>query len=402
MPTIAVLVLHANAGEVGALQSVEFGVAALLAIFFGVVVDRFSRRPIMLLANAIRALSIGSLAGAFVFHRLTLTQFFICAAVTAAANVLFDTAFGAFLPAFLGRNKFGAGNAKMTMTASAAEAIGNSTCGLIVQFLGAPLALVLNCAGYAASTVSLVRMRVCERVESPNRARGVRAFACEFREGLEIVWSTRVLRAIALTSCTAYFGGAMVMAVFAIYAYNVLKLSPVSFGMVMGFGNLGLLGGLAAKPLAARIGPRTTLACATALSGAAKLIFLFAPSPLLAILAGRLLLSLTGPIFNVVDQEIRVLAVDERMIGRMNATMRTVIWAALPLGAMCGGMLADAAGISVTILAGGLIGISSAAWLLIARPLPSTAVSLEVRSAGEDVWLGVRARESATRSRRSA
>ncbi|MBV8637018.1 MAG: MFS transporter [Candidatus Eremiobacteraeota bacterium] len=371
LPTIAILVLHAKASQVAALQSLEFSVVALLAIFVGVVVDRFKRRPLMMAANVVRILSIGSLPFAFFFHRLSLGQFFVVAAITAAANVIFDTAYGAFAPVLIGRKDFGKANAKMTMTASAAEAIGNSSSGAIVQFVGAPLALVLNCVTYVISCFSLARLNVEERVcPTASNDRAVRQFMNEFCEGARLVWNNKALRSIGLTSATAYYSGSMVTTVFAIYAYRVLHLSPVTFGLLMGFANVGLFGGAVAKPLAARLGPRTTLACATALSGIAKLTFLITPVPIVSLVVGRVLLSLTGPIFNIVDQEVRVLTVSDSMMGRMNATMRTIIWGALPLGSLTGGFLADAAGIQVTMLLGGLIGVLSAAWMTVCPAIP--------------------------------
>ncbi len=371
LPTIAILVLHAKASQVGALQSLEFGVIALLATFVGVIVDRFKRRPLMMAANIVRVLSIGSLPFAFFFHRLSLGQFFVVAAITAAANVIFDTAYGAFVPTLVGRKEFGKANAKMTMTASAAEAIGNSSSGAIVQFVGAPLALILNCATYIVSSFSLARLKVEETIEPPKSSdRAVAQFVNEFLEGIRLVWDNKALRSIGLTSATAYYSGSMVTTVFAIYAYRVLHLSPVMFGLLMGFANIGIFGGAVAKPLAARLGPRTTLACATALSGIAKLTFLITPIPIVSLVVGRVLLSLTGPIFNIIDQEVRVLTVSDTMMGRMNATMRTVIWGALPLGSLTGGFLADAVGIQTTILLGGLIGVLSAAWVTLCPAIP--------------------------------
>lgn len=371
LPTVAILVLHAKASQIGALQSLEFSTVAVLAMFVGVVVDRFRRRPLMMAANVIRILSIGSLPFAFFFHRLSLTQFFVVAAITAAANVVFDTAYGAFVPALLGREQFGRANAKMTMTASAAEAIGNSSSGAIVQLAGAPLALVINCFTYVVSCFSLARLRVDEAIvrRSPGDDASHRFFS-DFMDGVRLVWECGQLRAIALTSTTAYFGGSMVMTVFTIYAYRVLHLSPLTFGLLMGFANVGLFGGLVAKPVAARLGPRTTLACATALSGIAKLAFLITPMPIVSLAVGRVLLSLTGPIFNIVDQEVRVLCVDDAMMGRMNATMRTIIWGALPIGSLLGGLLADRIGIQATMLLGGAIGVLSAGWILLCPAIP--------------------------------
>jgi predicted MFS family arabinose efflux permease len=370
LPAVAILALHASAGQVGLLQSVEFATVAILALGAGVIVDRFPRRRLMMIANAVRFVTMASLPVAFALHRLSLTQFFIVAFIGASASVLFDTAFSASMPSLLGRENFRKGNVAMTMSASAAEAIGASSAGAIVQFVGAPLAIALNCLTYALSGFSLLKIKDEPLPAEPVERSSVRR---EFLEGLRVVWDAKPLRAIALTSSSAYFSGAMVTTVFAIYAYRMLHLSPVMFGAIMGFGNAGLFGGLIARPMAARLGPRTTLACATALSGIAKLTFLYTPTPLLALLVGRLLLSLSGPLFNIIDAEIRVQCVDAAYFGRMNATMRTLIWGALPLGALAGGMLGDVVGIPATMMIGGVLGICSSAWLLLCPAIPRYA-----------------------------
>lgn len=371
LPAIAILVLHASAGQVGLLQSVEFATVAVLAMVAGVIVDRFPRRPLLIVANAVRLVAMASLPVAFLLHRLTLTQFFVVAMIGASASALFDTAFSAFMPSLVGRERFAKSNVAITMSSSAAEAIGSSSAGAIVQYAGGPLAIALNCLTYVISCFSIAA------IGEDGQARPERAERAdlrrEFLEGLRIVWETRPLRAIALTSASAYFSGAMVTTLFAIYAYRVLHLSPVLFGAIMGFGNAGLIGGLLAKPIAARMGPRATLACATALSGIAKLAFLYTAAPIAALLAGRLLLSLSGPLFNIIDAEIRVLCVSDEYLGRMNATMRTVIWGALPLGALAGGMLGDAIGIPATMTIGGVLGICSSAWLLACPSIPGFA-----------------------------
>jgi Na+/melibiose symporter-like transporter len=256
------------------------------------------------------------------------------------------------------------------MTGSAAEAIGASSAGALVQMIGAPVAIVLNCLAYVVSSFTLFSIQADDAAPREIKNAERTDVRRELIAGLRIVWGTPSLRAIALTSSSAYFSGSMVTTVFAIYAYRVLHLSPITFGAIMGLGNAGLLGGLIARPLANKLGPRTTLACATALSGIAKLTFLYSPSPMLALLTGRLLLSLSGPVFNIIDAQIRVQSVDDAYLGRMNATMRTLIWGALPLGALAGGAMGDTIGISATMAIGGVLGICSSAWLLLCPALP--------------------------------
>lgn len=370
LPAVAILALHVAPAQLGALQAMEFAIPAVFAILIGVFVDRVRRKPLLIVANTLRFAAIALLVLAFSLHRVEIAHLFACGAVIAFANVLFDTAYAAFVPALLGRERFGRANATLTMTASAAEALGSSASGAVISFLGAPVALAFNAFAYCWSTIALLRLRTPEPPRAPRERSApgrVHRFTSEFYDGVAFVFATGPLRAIAVTSATAYFGGSMVMAVFTLYALRTLHMSPLLFGAIMGFGNAGLFGGMFARRLLRHLGPRLTLALATALSGAGKLLFLFAPAPILALLAGRLIVSFTGPIFNIVDQEVRVRCASDAQLGRMNATMRTIIWSALPLGALGGGLLAEYVGIQTTIAAGGCIGLF-ASGIMLASP----------------------------------
>ena len=99
LPTIAIISLGASPLAVGSLQAFEFAVVPLLATVAGVLADRHPRKPLMIGANVVRALALGSLPLAWWLHALTLTQFFVVGGICAAAGVLFDTAYQALLPA---------------------------------------------------------------------------------------------------------------------------------------------------------------------------------------------------------------------------------------------------------------------------------------------------------------
>jgi len=368
LPSIAIFMLHATATQIGALQSTEFGVISSLAIFAGVIVDRCRRRPIMIVANLVRLAAIAALPIAFFTHHLSLTLFFVVAVIASAATVTFDAAFAALLPGVTGRKHFGDALSKMAMTSSTAEAIGTGASGTIVQFLGAPFAVAMNVATYAAATVALLRIHEAEPTESMPAA--APSFLRELGEGLSLVWNNRLLRSLALTTSTAYLGGSMVTAIFTLYAYRVLQLSPFTFGLLMGCANIGLVGAWYAKRLADQLGSRTALAGVSVVAGLAKMLFLFTPggSAVFSLFFGRLLLTLTGPIYETIAQELRITGIAQTQLGRMNATMRTVIWSALPVGAALGGICADSIGIERTIFLGALISMSSAGWLLLCPP----------------------------------
>jgi Na+/melibiose symporter-like transporter len=248
----------------------------------------------------------------------------------------------------------------MAMSGSAAEAIGTSTSGAIVQSVGGPFAVLVNVVTYVVSTLNLLRIRVPE----PPVVQTEHADVVEdARAGFALVASNPILRAVALCSATAYLGGAMVTSVFTLYCYRELNLSPAQFGLVMGFANLGLVGAMFARRIAERFGARRTLAGATALSAVGKFIFLCHALPLVAVFVGRLLLSFTGPISSTTQQALQTAQVPDELLGRMNAAMRTIVWAALPIGSFAGGVVGHVGGIGAAIAIGSAISLCGVGWL---------------------------------------
>ena len=361
LPAIAVVALGATPLQVGALQAFEFAVVPLVAAFAGVAADRYPRRPLMVGANVVRLLALASIPIAWFVHALVLAQFFAVAAVVAAASVFFDTAYAAFLPAVVGREQYHRGVARMAMSSSVAEALGASGGGAIVEAVGAPFAVVLNVVSFVVSTINLLRLRVNEpRV----RAVGQTSVRREARAGYELVARTPALRAVALCTATAYLGGAMATSVLTIYCYRTLHLSPGQFGLILGVANVGLAGAMLARKLSERFGARRVLAGATLLSAAGKFVFLWSAAPIAAIFLGRVLLSFAGPISSTTTQALQTSEVPDAMLGRMNAAMRTITWAALPIGSFAGGAIATVYGIPATIFFGAAISTCAVGWLV--------------------------------------
>jgi MFS family permease len=374
VPAAVVVLLGATPMETGALQAVGCGVIPLLAMFAGVVVDRYSRRRAILWASAIRGAALFSLPLAFVLHGLTLAQFFIVSFVCGLVAIVYDTAFVGLFAVVVPRERFAAGNATVAVASSGAEALGTSIAGMVVAALGAPFAIACDAVCNVIAIGALARMRCAE---PPIAARGANAqiLALELVTGIRALTRDRALRAIGLANAVSHFGGAIVMAVFAIYVYRVLHFSPLLLGVVMGFANIGILGAFFAERIARRIGMRRTLMLALAIGGAANLLLpICAPlSPLAALVAMRLLQTLCGPIFEVNAQTLRVARVAPELLGRMTATNRTLVWGALPLGALCGGLLGSTIGIGTTLIVGGAIALGAAAMLAACPVLPPAA-----------------------------
>jgi hypothetical protein len=111
------------------------------------------------------------------------------------------------------------------------------------------------------------------------------------------------------------------------------------------------------------------------LTGVSRLLVPLAGGPpaltitLLAV--GELLLGAARPIFNINQVSLRLSLTPHHQHGRVNATMRFLMWSVTPFGALLGGALASAIGLRPTLFlaATGVLLAFLAAWLSPLRTL---------------------------------
>jgi hypothetical protein len=73
---------------------------------------------------------------------------------------------------------------------------------------------------------------------------------------------------------------------------------------------------------------------------------------------------LRGTIYNISQVSYRQAITPDRMLGRMNASMRFMVWGTMPLGALTGGVLGTVFGLKTTLIVAGLGGLLSVLFVL--------------------------------------
>src|SRR2546426_11052911 len=129
-------------------------------------------------------------------------------------------------------------------------------------------------------------------------------------------------------------------------------------------GNLGWLGGaVVARRVTKRLGVGRTLVLGAALGGAPLLLWPLTPQsvavPLLVV--STLLVSFGIVLFNIRGISLYQTLVPDRLLGRMNASRRWIVWGVLPLGSLIGGVLASWIGVRTTLFVGA--GLSTVAFV---------------------------------------
>ena len=69
-------------------------------------------------------------------------------------------------------------------------------------------------------------------------------------------------------------------------------------------------------------------------------------------------------LYNINQVSLRQAITPDRLQGRMNATIRTIVWGTIPVGSFIGGVLGTQIGVVMTIVIGGVVATLGAAWIL--------------------------------------
>ena len=368
LPTVAILVLKATAFQIGLLGALEFLAFPVLGLVAGVYADRWRRRPIMIACDIGRAIALGSIPVAAVLGTLTMTQLYLVAVCTGIFRVFFDVSYQSYLPALIERSDLIEGNSKLQVSESAAQIGGPPLAGFLIQVVGGAQAIAVDAFSFLVSAVAILAIRKPEPEPRPSTAAGVSGFLPEMKEGVEVVFRSPYLWRIAGCTATSNLGSNMLFAVFLIFLYRILHLQPGVAGLIFGIGAVGFLAGvLITTAVTRRLGLGLTLAVSICLSGLANLgipLALYGAPVVVLCVLGFIAFS-TGPIYNINQVSLRQAITPDRVQGRMNATMRTIVWGTIPIGSFLGGILGSTLGIVQTILIGAAIETLAVAWIVL-------------------------------------
>ena len=366
VPTVAILLLHATPFQIGLLTALEFLPFPVLGLIAGVYADRLKRRPLMIASDIGRMLALVTIPIAFSFGVLRIEQLYVVGLVVGVFNVFFGISYQSYLPALIERADLVEGNSKLEVSRSTAQLAGPAIAGVLIQAIGAARAVYLDAASYLVSAASLWLIRRPEPEPSPGSATGRTGFWHEMWEGIQVVIGNPTLWKIAGCTATWNLGSNIAFAVELIFIYRYLHLSPAVVGLVFAIGAVGsLLGAIAAGPIVARLGVGLTLLLSV-LSGGLLMATVLAAYTNPAVFLSLLFFVefLLGAPYNITQVSLRQAITPDRVQGRMNATMRTIVWGTIPIGSVLGGILATAIGVVPTIVLGGFITMLAAGWIL--------------------------------------
>lgn len=379
VPLAAVLMLGAGATETALLQVAQTLPFLVLALPFGLIIDRTSPQRVLLASELLRMATLGTIVMLIALDALSLGALLVLGFVGAIGTVGVSVAVPSSVPRLVASEHLMDANRWLELGRSTAFISGPILAGAIVSATNASTALVVATIACAAAAALLIRLDI------PGTAFSTRASAwSDVAHGIRYVMGHRLLRPMIVTSTIFNIGWFLIQSVFVVHALGRLGMTPTTVGIALGaYGGGMVIGAALSGPLSRRLrfGLVTVLGPAGGFIAATLMVTtLWVPASAFAF-ASFFLFGLGPVLWTISTTSLRQAVTPAPMIGRVSSLVVVSTYGARPIGAGLGVVLAATVGMSwciaaaVIVFAAQLVVVLTSA-LPSVRELPALASSV--------------------------
>lgn len=340
-----------------ALLIADFLPIVVIGVTLGPLVDRLSRRRLMILSDLVRAGTF--LALPFVDEPALIVAL---AAVNGIATGFFRPAAWAALPNLVSDENREQATSLLATVEHIAWTVGPASAGLLLAAWGPSTAYWVNAATFVASALLVARIPgAAFRSDEPI----TKGHWQDLREGLGLVFTSRHLLTVLVVWGTAGVATAFVNVAEVVLAKDDLGAGNIGLGFLVSATGVGLLiGSFFAASALGKLGMTRVYAGAIAIMGVGFGLASLAPTiAIVAVLAGLATIGNGAAI--VCNQLLVQRGAPDAMRGRALAVLMSSYYAVLGLSMAGGGLLVDAAGARVAWGIAGCIYLGAAVLALV-------------------------------------
>lgn len=341
--------LTGSAAWLGIIGFAQQAPILFLSAYGGTLADRFDKRRILLWTQAVSMVLAASLAALTFSGLVSVWHVLALAFLLGLTNAIDVPARQSFTIELVGKDDLQPAIAVNSFMFNSARFVGPALAGLIVATAGEAWCFALNALSFAGVLAGLWAMRL-----PPFRPKPPRSPWDELKSGFAYASGHRDIRAWLLQVAGISFFGASFLTQMPVFSDVALGSGARVYGFLVG--GVGI-GALTAALILMRL-PRAHVArlpnLAAAAYGLCLIGFSQARDPALAIaiaaLAGAALV-----MTNAASNTLLQTTVDDDKRGRVMAFFAMAMIGSMPFGALAGGLLAEAIGVTWTILASGVL-----------------------------------------------
>ena len=337
----------------------------VLAPVAGVFVDRWDRRRVLVITQALSMLQSAMLAALTLAGMITVTEILALQAMQGMINAFDTPARQAFVVAMIeDRADLPNAIALNSSLVNGSRVIGPSIGGILIALVGEGWCFAVDAVSYLAVIGTLVAMRLPAAARARAASRVLTELAAGYRYVTRFVPVRTLLILLALVSTLGMPYTVLMPAI----AAGTLGGGPGTLGSLMTAVGVGALGGaayLASRPSVLGLGRVIVLAAVTFGGG----LIAFGMSHSLAV--SLAILPFVGAGFMVTLASINTIlqtVVEEELRGRVMAFHTMAFFGTAPLGSLLAGVIADAIGPAGTVVLGGAGVVIAAGWFSLRLP----------------------------------
>ena len=335
----------------------------LFALPGGVLVDRVDRRRLMIVVDGLRAVAMAGLALAVATGNAGIPVLLVVLFLMSTGEVLQRAASQALLPALVPRERLERANGLLFGGATVAQQMVAGPLGGWLFVVGAALPFVADAGLLALGAATLALLAGSYRA-GPATAREDRSVRREVLDGLRWLRGQRLLRTMAVLIGLLNVTLTAALAVLVLLARDRLGLGSVGYGLL--FTSLavgGVLGALVGDRLIARFTATWTIRVGLLVEAATHLV-LAASTSAVVIGVTLFLFGVHGALWGMVASSLRQRLAPPEMLGRVGSSTLFVAAGGNCVGAVLGGALASAFGLTAPYWVGFVVAIlvSAATW----------------------------------------
>lgn len=332
--------LTGSALNLGIASAVTMLPHLLFGLVIGAWVDRVDRKRLMIAADVLRAVVIGTVPLLAAMDALSIWWVYAVGFTNSTISIAFDSAQFAAIPSLVSTDDLVTANGRIQASFSAMMVVGPLLAGALIAVMPVEDIFLIDAITFLCSGALLASIRRGFNEKSgETRSASIRQ---DIVEGLRYVWSHPVLRAISVMMALVNFFSSTVYAQLVLFANERLGADDSRIGILYSADAAGVV--LIAL-LAGRLRRRWSFGAIALGSlmiqgvlniGLAYLTNFWAAVGLWAVFGG------VGVLFNINSGSLRQAIVPNHLLGRVISVAGVIAWSAIPLGTLLGGLAIEA------------------------------------------------------------
>lgn len=324
----------------------------------GVVIDRYSRRQMMMIADILRAVFSGIVAWGIITGNLQMWLLMVASVVMGICRVFHRPALQAAIAQIVPEQSLNRANSLFQLAESGANMIAPALAGVLVAWLGSGAVMTISAAtcAFAAVTLLLAVIPPVPQGSAASAGRGTNGFFQELGAGLSYLWSgQRMLFFMLCTFALVNFALSPIGPLLPFVAQQRMGVDASGTGLLMSGLSAGMLGGaLILSAVGSRVPRGVGVIWGIAVTGLGLAVVSqmrhLAPALAALVLAGAAV-----SLANVCSAGLFQTHVPKEMQGRVFAVRGSIALAASPLSLGLVGALSTAVAPHIILLVGGII-----------------------------------------------